>query len=90
MPLQQLLSMYCSEQMHGLLQLTPWREKSPKGNHGNLQGSLKVHHPVIGYAEPVPGRISSIISRCSAPSGAVIPAQTGIHSCVIPKVVLKN
>ncbi|MGD9947136.1 MAG: hypothetical protein AB7U29_01505 [Desulfobulbus sp.] len=27
--LPQLLSMYCSEQMHGLLQLTPWRKKAP-------------------------------------------------------------
>ena len=27
--LPQLLSMYCSEQMHDLLQLTPWRKKAP-------------------------------------------------------------
>ncbi len=27
--LPQLLSMYCSEQMYGLLQLTPWRKKAP-------------------------------------------------------------
>ena len=27
--LPQLLSMYCNEQMHGLLQLTPWRKKAP-------------------------------------------------------------
>lgn len=27
--LPQLLSMYCSEQMHDLLRLTPWRKKAP-------------------------------------------------------------